>query len=120
MASKGEPGQEEGNAAADGAIAWKAAKFLREIGSAKALVEPAIQAVRRVMLRAVYRSTASVSIAPVISLEECRRVKTPMAPELSELTRTWCPAQESWNIMRASTMAATSMRADPTEITESE
>ena len=120
MASKGEPEQEEGNVAADGAIAWKAVKFRREIGSAKTLDEPAIQVVRRVILRAVHKSTASVSIVPVISLEECRRVNTPTAPELSECTRTWCPAQESWNVMMARTMAATSIRVDPTEVTESE
>ena len=60
----------EGNVAADGAIAWKAVKFRREIGSAKTLDEPAIHVVRRVILRAVHKSTASVSIDPVISLEE--------------------------------------------------
>ena len=70
MASKSEPEQGDGDAADDGAMARKAAKLAREMGSATTLEDPGIQERRKQILRAVQRSTANVSIAPVISLEE--------------------------------------------------
>ena len=70
MASKGDPEQGVGSAAADGTMARKAAKFEREIGSAATFVDPGIQDKRRPMLRVVQRSTANVSMAPVLSFEE--------------------------------------------------
>ena len=70
MASKGDPEQGDGNAAADGTMARKAAKFEREMGSAATFVDPGIHERRRQILRDVQRSTANVNMAPVFSFEE--------------------------------------------------
>ena len=83
----GDPTHGVGKFAAQGAARRKATALLRLMGSAISFDNPGIQDTWSVMFRAVHRSIANVSIAPIAADDECLFAKTPTAPLLSE--RIW-------------------------------